>query len=45
MYMNDWIMRLDDFITMTGNELLKNAVRVKSSVSLKKSNRKINKFE
>ena len=24
MYMNDWIIRLDNFITMTGNELLLN---------------------
>jgi hypothetical protein len=25
MYMNDWIKRLDDFITMSGSELLQNA--------------------
>jgi len=28
MYMSDWIKRLDDFITMSGSELLKNAGKV-----------------
>ncbi|WP_367867644.1 RhuM family protein [Pedobacter sp. WC2423] len=45
MYMNDWIMRLDDFITMTGNELLKNAGMVSHLQALKKATEEYDKFK
>lgn len=36
MDMNDWIARLDNFITMTGNELLQNAGTVSHQQALKR---------
>src|SRR5690606_7806242 len=37
MYMKDWIARLDDFIRMTGNEVLDNAGRVSHQQMLEKA--------
>lgn len=37
MYMKDWIVRLDDFIRMTGNEVLDNAGTVSHQQMLKKA--------
>jgi len=45
MYMNDWIGRLDDFITMTGNELLQNAGTVSHQQALTKAKEEYNKFK
>lgn len=45
MYMNDWIARLDNFITMTGNELLQNAGTVSHQQALKKATEEYNKFK
>jgi len=45
MYMNDWIARLDDFITMTGNELLQNASTVSHQQALTKAKEEYNKFK
>jgi len=45
MYMNDWIARLDDFITMTGNELLQNAGKISHQQALQKSTEEYNKFK
>ena len=44
-YMNDWIGRLDDFITMTGNELLQNAGTVSHQQALTKAKEEYNKFK
>ncbi len=38
MYMKDWIERLDDFVRMTGNDILQNAGSVSHSEALKKAN-------
>lgn len=43
--MNDWIMRLDNFITMTGNELLQNSGTVSHHQALKKATEEYNKFK
>jgi len=45
MYMNDWIARLDNFITMTGNELLQNSGTVSHQQALKKATEEYNKFK
>lgn len=45
MYMNDWIARLDDFITMTGNELLQNAGTVSHQQALTKAKEEYDKFK
>jgi len=45
MYMNDWIARLDDFIKMTGNELLQNAGTISHQQALKKATEEYNKFK
>ncbi len=45
MYMNDWIARLDDFITMTGNELLQNAGAVSHQQAINKATKEYNKFK
>jgi len=45
MYMNDWIARLDDFITMTGNELLQNAGKISHQQALQKATEEYNKFK
>lgn len=45
MYMNDWIVRLDDFITMTGNNLLQNAGMISHQQALKKANEEYEKFK
>jgi len=45
MYMNDWIGRLDDFIKMTGNELLQNAGTISHQQALKKATEEYEKFK
>ncbi len=45
MYMNDWIERLDDFLKMTGNEILQHAGTVSHQQALKKANEEYEKFK
>lgn len=44
MYMKDWIERLDDFLRMTGNDILQNAGTVSHTQALKKANAEYEKF-
>ncbi len=37
MYMEDWIKRLDEFLTMTGNEILDNAGTISHQEALEKA--------
>ncbi len=37
MYMQDWIARLDDFLKMTGNEILNNGGTVSNDKALQKA--------
>ena len=37
MYMQDWIVRLDDFLKMTGNEILNNGGTVSNDKALQKA--------
>lgn len=45
MYMNDWIERLDEFLKMTGNEILQHAGTVSHQQALKKANEEYEKFK
>jgi hypothetical protein len=45
MYMNDWIERLDDFVRMTGNDILSNAGTVSHQQALKKANTEYEKYK
>jgi hypothetical protein len=45
MYMKDWIERLDDFLRMTGNNILQNAGSVSHQQALKKANAEYEKFK
>ena len=45
MYMKDWIERLDDFLKMTGNEVLQNAGTVSHEQALKKATEEYDKFK
>lgn len=45
MYMNDWIERLDDFVRMTGNNILQNAGIVSHTQALKKANAEYEKYK
>jgi len=45
MYMKDWIERLDDFLKMTGNEILQHAGAVSHQQALKKANEEYEKFK
>jgi hypothetical protein len=45
MYMKDWIERLDDFLKMTGNEILKNAGTISHERALKKANDEYQKYK
>lgn len=45
MYMKDWIEKLDDFIKMTGSELLKNAGIVQHKVAVNKAIAEYNKYK
>lgn len=44
MYMKDWIARLDDFVKMTGNELLKDAGKVSHQQAIDKANAEYEKY-
>jgi hypothetical protein len=45
MYMKDWIERLDDFVKMTGNNILQNAGSVSHQQALKKANTEYEKYK
>ena len=45
MYMKDWIERLDDFVRMTGNNILQNAGTVSHQQALKKANVEYEKYK
>lgn len=45
MYMNDWITRLDQFLTMTGNEILNHAGTVSDKQAIQKANEEFNKYK
>lgn len=45
MYMNDWVARLDDFLTMTGNDILSHAGKVSHHQALEKAHAEYEKFK
>ncbi len=45
MYMKDWIARLDDFLKMTGNEVLQNAGTVSHQQMLKKAEKEYQQYK
>lgn len=45
MYMKDWITRLDDFLRMTGNDILENAGSVSHNQMLEKANTEYKKYK
>jgi hypothetical protein len=45
MYMKDWIARLDDFVTMTGNDVLKNAGSISHKEALEKASGEYEKYK
>ena len=45
MYMNDWSGRLDDFLTMTGNNILENAGKVSHQKALDKAHTEYSKYK
>ena len=45
MYMNDWIIKLDDFLNLSGKELLTHAGAISSEVAKLKANSEYNKFK
>jgi len=44
MYMKDWINRLDDFLTMTGSEILTNAGSISHQKALDKAHKEYEKY-
>lgn len=45
MYMKDWIERLDDFVKMTGNDILQNAGTISHKDALEKANTEYEKYK
>jgi hypothetical protein len=45
MYMKDWVERLDDFVKMTGNNILQNAGTVSHEQALKKATAEYEKYK
>lgn len=45
MYMKDWINRLDDFLTMTGSEILTNAGSISHQKALDKAHKEYKKYK
>lgn len=45
MYMQDWIERLDDFLKMTGKDILQNAGTISHEQALKKATEEYDKFK
>ncbi len=45
MYMKDWIERLDDFVRMTGNDILQNAGTISHQQALEKASSEFEKYK
>lgn len=45
MYMEDWVKRLDDFLKMTGNQILSNTGKISHQMALDKANQEYEKFK
>lgn len=45
MYMNDWIQKLDDFLKLSGKELLSHAGKISSELAKQKANAEYDKFK
>lgn len=45
MYMSDWIQRLDDFLKLSGKELLQHAGTISAKLAKEKADAEYNKFE
>lgn len=45
MYMKDWISRLDDFLRMTGNDILDHAGTISHQQALRKAHTEYDKFK
>ena len=45
MYMKDWIERLDDFVKMSGNNILQNAGTISHAQALEKANAEYEKYK
>ena len=45
MYMSDWIQRLDDFLKLSGKELLQHAGTISANLAKEKADAEYNKFE
>jgi hypothetical protein len=45
MYMKDWVERLDDFLRMTGNDILQNAGTISHQQALKKAGQEYEKYK
>lgn len=45
MYMSDWIARIDDFIKMTGNDILQNAGTISHQKAIEKANNEYLKYK
>ncbi len=45
MYMKDWVERLDDFVRMTGNDILENAGTISHADALKKATAEYEKYK
>ena len=45
MYMKDWINRLDDFLTMTGSEILTNSGSISHQKALEKAHVEYDKYK
>ncbi len=45
MYMKDWVDRLDDFLAMTGNEILTHAGKISHQAALEKAHAEYDKFK
>ena len=45
MYMSDWIQRLDDFLNLSGKELLQHAGTISAQIAKEKADSEYDKFE
>jgi hypothetical protein len=45
MYMNDWIERIDDFVKMTGNDILQNSGTISHQQAIEKANNEYLKYK
>lgn len=45
MYMKDWIERLDDFLKMTGNEIMRNAGEISHKQAIEKAQIEYEKYK